>query len=285
MSERFEGAVEGATMPVGRLIREFRKSMASGQPDLFKEIFGEDPAPVVKRYLEQFAHTTLLKLLKDFGSDGRRVYANTEFSAIDHETVLFSNGVLGHGDLLQEQVDDCSKLLGLPVVGLTSAEDSPLLDIASTIFGRLAFTHLMTWIFKEEALRELGLGRKVLLLGFGHGGFIAQLALDLIEEQYQGEGLANRVELVTFGSAATNAPQPGGKTRREHFANEHDAVARQGCLAFKGNEDFGRFFVGSGRYGHMLREHYLEPILADAAWFSDLGESAFSRRVVGRSPF
>lgn len=281
-------------MSIGRLITQLRRSIASGHPDLFQEIFGPDPATVIKRYLDKFAnHSTFIDLLKDF-DEGRKLYANTDYTNPKLELILYSNGILGHSDLLQEQIDDLSHLMQQPVVGITSAEDSPLLDVANTIFGYLSFTHIMVWIVKEQIVRQLKKDRPLLLIGFGHGAAIAQHAIDLLEENIDEEDvnteqMTKLLQYVSIGGGVSSLPKAKTSILREHFANEHDAISRRGCLSWPEENDkdipsYGRIFEAPGRFGHMLREHYLIPLSNEPGVFNRIDESEFAKRIVGKIP-
>lgn len=86
-----------------------------------------------------------------------------------------------------------------------------------------------------------------------------------------------KLELYLFANAASRVcylDAAGRRPRIESFANEHDCVARLGCLA----EDAfhaegllridGPLFLRRGRYGHLLNAHYLD----DLGAYESLGE-------------
>jgi hypothetical protein len=275
-------------MAIGRLITQLRRSIATGHPDLFQEIFGKDPAPTIKRYLDKFTDSTLIDLLHDF-EDGRLLFAATDYVGKDQEMVLFVNGIVGHSDLLQEQVDDLSHLLQRPIVGITSAHDSALLDVANTIFGMLSFTYIMNWIVKEKLLKQLKRDCHIVLVGFGHGAIIAQHAIDLLEEEgsVSSDKLSKQLELVTFGSSCSALPKGSSAVTREHFANEHDAAAKRGCLSWAEDSEAqrGKVFVAKDSFGHMLREHYLLPLSQNPESYQGVEESTFAKRIVGQLAF
>ncbi len=274
-------------MAIGRLITQLRRSIAACHPDLFQEIFGKDPAPTIKRYLDKFTDATFIELLHDF-EEGRLLFSATDYVGKDQEMVLFVNGILGHSDLLQEQMDDISHLLQRPVVGITSAHDSALLDVANTIFGLLSFTYIMNWIVKEKLIKQLKRDCHVVLVGFGHGAVIAQHAIDLLEQEevVAPDKLANLLELVTFGSSCSAVPKAKAAILREHFVNEHDAAAKRGCLSWPKDaaDQCGQVFEAKESFGHMLREHYLLPISRNPESYEDIEESQFAKRVVGKLP-
>lgn len=81
--------------------------------------------------------------------------------------------------------------------------------------------------------------------------------------------VADKLELYMFANAASRMCYLDPGRRRPHiesFANEHDLVARLGCLAEDTfhEEDLlridGPVFMARGRYGHLLNAHYLRDL-------------------------
>jgi hypothetical protein len=91
--------------------------------------------------------------------------------------------------------------------------------------------------------------------------------------------LLSKLELYLFANAASNVCYMHAESGRdplpliESFANEHDAVARLGCLAKDRLHATGLIridgptFVAAGRYGHLLNLHYLRDF--EVAFASD----------------
>ncbi len=107
------------------------------------------------------------------------------------------------------------------------------------------------------------------------------LARAVASVQRSAKGVPGKLELYMFANAASRMCYLDPVRRLPHiesFANEHDLVARLGCLAEDRfhEEDLiridGPVFLGPNRYGHLLNAHYLAA--AERRGFQVLAEGA-----------
>jgi hypothetical protein len=94
------------------------------------------------------------------------------------------------------------------------------------------------------------------------------------QEKKRRRALLEKLELYLFANCASRMcyryeDAQGVAPHIESFANEHDVIARLGCLAKDAlhRKDLiridGPVFLGKGRVGHLLNAHYLTPLLED----------------------
>lgn len=159
-----------------------------------------------------------------------------------------------------------SKLVSSEVGILHNPTSGILVDLYEVLLSRSFGIMSETAQFGMDIIvKDIKLGKKVVLLGHSQGGIIASnIVRTLLQDHNITDEDLRLLEIYTFGSAACSQPNRRGLPYSEHFANGYDFVARVGILHHR-YKVFGKLFVAEERSGHLLNTHYLSG-LADGCY-------------------
>ncbi|KAL8824305.1 MAG: hypothetical protein Q9170_008201 [Blastenia crenularia] len=231
-------------------------------------------------FLAVFIASYLLLQLIAYPSQGPRIISsnlNVSTARHPHERWIFINGICTGRTGLQANVNRLSTLFGRKVTGIHNQSYGMIGDTIECLLQRCLSYNTMDVRVACEVLKAQLVDKevkKVVLVAHSQGGIIASMVVDYLLAEV-GEGLMGKLEIYTFGSAAShfhNPPTTANATLSstciphiEHYANEYDMVPRWGVLYATNslgntNRYAGTVFVRLGATGHMFVDHYLDPI-------------------------
>ncbi|KAL7276729.1 hypothetical protein RUND412_000266 [Rhizina undulata] len=206
----------------------------------------------------------------------------------DDERWVFINGVCAGKYWIQANVDMLSSIFKRKVFGVHNLSYGTVFDLLECLIQRCFSystndTRTMYEYLKKTLMDESI--NKVVVIAHSQGGIILSTALDTLFADLPSTAFT-KLEIYTFGCAANhfNNPIRGplARTRRnipaidtappyerhiryiEHYCNENDFVARFGALHFAkdkvSNRFVGRMFEWKGKTGHLMNQHYLDPM-------------------------
>ncbi|KAJ5578770.1 uncharacterized protein N7459_007734 [Penicillium hispanicum] len=202
----------------------------------------------------------------------------------ERECWFFINGVATGSYWLQKDLDQLSHTFGRKITGIQNRTAGLIFDVIECLIQR-CFSYATTdvrlaYTSIKEALLSPDCDKVVLIL-HSQGGIEGGLVIDWLLDELP-QDLLHQLEVYTFGNAANHfnnprrtryvdsdsshtlnclLPATGSVGNIEHYVNSHDPVAWLGVLTFVNLPNLyrGRLFVRPGS-GHMLNQHYLDPM-------------------------
>ncbi|KAF2222533.1 hypothetical protein BDZ85DRAFT_129111 [Elsinoe ampelina] len=187
---------------------------------------------------------------------------------------VYINGIATGARGLHQNLEVLSARFNAPVLGIHNRTYGFLGDIIECVLQRsFAFktleTRLAVPILKKYLLQPRDQVEKVILIAHSQGGICASMLIDQLFSEVSWDLIHDRLEVYTFGSAASHFRNPWydfGKKQRllthlEHYCHEQDMVTSFGALSAlraPGDPHKGKVFVWKGKGGHLLNQHYLK---------------------------
>jgi hypothetical protein len=170
---------------------------------------------------------------------------------------FFINGITVDRDFVKMNGMALSKLMGGTKINVLHNPTQGLIKdlceatIERSFNQRQDISHQLCGVI----LAAIRAGYNVKIIAHSQGAILLSSILRTIQERYDEEELLKGVEVYTF-AAAFDSLKPINGVFYEHFANEHDIVARIGSIAFA-NEIPGRVYVRRKAKGHLFNNHYV----------------------------
>lgn len=215
---------------------------------------------------------------------------NQNPTTFPEESWFFINGICTNEQVARMNADMLSELFHRPIQIVQNATDSALVDLVECAIGkglsqmtepaRKAYPVILDALENPEKERVVVVchsqGTIIManvLRALKSAEFKAKLYADASHaptEQHCAEpaalcdsALLSKLEIYAFANCATKMKKVDGKPypHIESYANEHDLVARLGCInpdaAELGIDIEGPIFERKGMWGHLLNVHHL----------------------------
>ncbi len=200
-----------------------------------------------------------------FGSNSKYIKNSVETDPSGN-CFIYINGIMSNEFVVLLNKFELEKLLNKPINIIHNVTDSLIMDLTECLIGKETddLTEASTVALYTICSKLLDKNiQKVIIIAHSQGTIIIAKVLNSLYKlglnkiQY-----LNKLEIYCFANCASNMKYiKFNLPYMEHFANEHDFVAKLGCNCPKELNSVisidGKIMINKNNYGHMLNTHYL----------------------------
>lgn len=197
---------------------------------------------------------------------------NSEYIPDYHEhsnnkSIIFVNGIMSNKDVVQLNRKKLYNIFKHPINIIYNSSDSLVSDLIECLIGKTtqslteASTVALYSICKSLLNPEI---KKLIIICHSQGTIIISSVLkNLHKLGLNKEEYLKKLEIYAFSNCASKMNYIINELPyMEHFANEHDFVAKLGCNHDKDIDHLisidGKTFITKNKYGHMFNSHYMD---------------------------
>ena len=188
------------------------------------------------------------------------------------ECILYVNGILTNEILLNQNKKLLNQLFKKPINCIHNNTDSVIMDLIECTIGKctndLTESSYLTLRILSCKLLDKNIN-KIIIISHSQGTIIiGQVIRNLCNFGLDKVEYLKKIEIYCFANCCSKMEYVRDNLPyMEHFANEHDVIAKMGCNHDKDISELikidGITFIKENKYGHMFNSHYIDNFTTD----------------------
>ena len=200
-----------------------------------------------------------------FGDNSKYIPDDKEYE--DGICIMYVNGIMSNEDVIKTNKDELKSIFNRPINVLHNVTDSLISDLIECLIGKTTenLTEASTITLYAVCRNLLNPKiKKLVIICHSQGTIITANVLNNLHKLgLNKKPYLKKLEIYAFANCASKMTYiKDTLPYMEHFANEHDFVAKLGCNCDDDIKKYisidGKIYITKNKSGHMFNSHYID---------------------------